>query len=384
MKQKVLVEMSGGVDSSVAALLMKNEGYEVIGVFMKCFSDTKDPLTGECNWRGERRMAAKIASLLDIPLHTVDFEKEYKSLIIKEMINSYKKGITPNPDVDCNNKVKFPLLWKVAKKYKCDYLVTGHYARVRRGDFLKKCPPTRSESLDEAAPSRELPGMNYKLLRAKAENKDQSYFLYRLNQNDLSHTIFPIGNYTKDEVREIARKNKFPNFDKKGTSGICFIGNINVKNYLKKQIKPKKGKILDPEGNVIGEHDGIYFYTVGERIGPRHGIEFEKKGDDKKLVRKWYVARKNVKKNELVLAPEGHVLNFRKEIVVKDLHLISEKELPLKVNVRIRHVGELLPAVYSKSRSKIILDKAITGVSEGQAIVFYKGEICVGGGVIGF
>jgi len=384
MKQKVLVAMSGGVDSSVAALLMKNEGYEVIGVFMKCFSDTKDPLTGECNWRGERRMAAKIASLLDIPLHTVDFEKEYKSLIIKEMINSYKKGITPNPDVDCNNKVKFPLLWKVAKKYKCDYLVTGHYARVRRGDFLKKCPPTRSESLDEAAPSRELPGMNYKLLRAKAENKDQSYFLYRLNQNDLSHTIFPIGNYTKDEVREIARKNKFPNFDKKGTSGICFIGNINVKNYLKKQIKPKKGKILDPEGNVIGEHDGIYFYTVGERIGPRHGIEFEKKGDDKKLVRKWYVARKNVKKNELVLAPEGHVLNFRKEIVVKDLHLISEKELPLKVNVRIRHVGELLPAVYSKSRSKIILDKAITGVSEGQAIVFYKGEICVGGGVIGF
>ncbi len=393
MKQRVLLAMSGGVDSSVAALLLKKQGYEVIGAFMKCFSDTKNPLTGECNWRAERRMAMKIASLLDISFVTLDFEKEYKKYVVNEMFKIYRKGITPNPDVDCNNKVKFPLLWKAAKKMKCGLIATGHYVRVRRVDGYGKSlkgsdsrhhPPPTSPEWRVTEPSHSSSFFCFELLRGKDESKDQSYFLYRLSQKDLVHTLFPIGELTKVEVREIARKNNFPNYDKKGTTGICFIGKIDTKKFLKKKIKPKKGKLLDVGGNVIGEHDGIYFYTIGERIGPRHGIEFEKKGDDKKKIRKWYVARKNLKRNEIVLAPEGHRLNFRKEIVVKSLHLILKKKLPLKVNVRIRHVGELLPATVKGE--KIVLRKAITGVSEGQAIVFYKknSSECLGGGVIGF
>ena len=358
---KVLVAMSGGVDSSVAALLMKKKGYEIIGVFMKNWSDTKDPITEECSWKEDRKMAMKIAAKLEIPLITLDFEKEYRRDVVDDMFKNYKKGITPNPDIDCNQKIKFPLLWKAAKKLKADYIVTGHYSRIK----------------------------NNKLYRAKDESKDQSYFLYRLNQGDLSHSLFPIGDYTKKRIREIARKNKFPNFDRKGTVGICFIGKINLKKFLQKKIKPKKGKILDPEGNLIGEHDGIYYYTIGQRIGPRFGIEVER-GKGKK-VKRWYVARKNLKKNIITAAPKGHSLNFRKEIAISKPHWISEKPSKtksLKVLSRIRQVGELLPSKLSydkkKKRFRITLNRAITGVSEGQAIVLYTKEKVLGGGVIGF
>lgn len=360
MKLKILVAMSGGVDSSVAALLMKKKGYEVIGVFMKNWSDTKDPITGECSWKEDRKMAMKIAAKLEIPLITLDFEKEYRRDVVDEMFKNYKKGITPNPDIDCNQKIKFPLLWKAAKKLGADYIVTGHYSRI----------------------------INDKLYRARDESKDQSYFLYRLNQNDLKHSLFPIGEYTKKRVREIARKNKFPNFDRKGTVGICFIGKINLKKFLQKKIKPKKGKILDPEGRVIGEHDGIYYYTIGQRIGPRFGIEVEK---GKGQVKRWYVARKDLKKNEIIAAPESHPLNLRKEIIMKNTHWIDKepsKNKKIRVLARIRQVGELLPSQLfydkKKKRFRVIISKAITGVSEGQAIVLYKGKKVLGGGVIGF
>jgi len=347
--------MSGGVDSSVAALLIKKKGYEVICVFMKNWSDTKD-IKGECSWKEDRKMAMKIAAKLEIPLITLDFEKEYRRDVVDEMFKNYKKGITPNPDIDCNQKIKFPLLWKAAKKLNADYVVTGHYSKIK----------------------------NNKLYRARDESKDQSYFLYRLNQNDLKHSMFPIGEYTKKQVREIARKNKFPNFDRKGTVGICFIGKINLKKFLQKKIKPKKGKILDPEGNLIGEHDGIYYYTIGQRIGPRFGIEIDKG----KTMKRWYVARKDLKKNEITAAPESHIMNLRREIFLKKSHWIDKEPNPGKYNARIRQVGELLPCKLSYNKSKkqhkIIINKAITGVSEGQAIVLYKGKKVLGGGVIGF
>ncbi|MDP2672777.1 MAG: tRNA 2-thiouridine(34) synthase MnmA [Nanoarchaeota archaeon] len=391
-KPKVLLAMSGGVDSSVAALLLKKQGYEVIGAFMVNWSDTKNKITGECTWREERRIAMKIAAKLEIKFITLNFEKLYKKDVVDVMFKNYQKGITPNPDIDCNNKIKFPLLIKEAKKLGCDFVATGHYART----FARYSPESKFEKSERGSEKRIKNNKEkYELLRAKDESKDQSYFLYRIKQNELKNILFPIGEHTKKEVREIAKKNKFQNYNKKSTVGICFIGKINLKEFLKKRIKPKKGIILNPEGNKIGEHDGIYYYTIGQRIGPRFGIDLERgKG---KEVKKWYVARKDVKENIIVAAPEGHELNFRKEIIIKNSHWINEKPKTnstpdgvsageVKVLSRIRQVGELLPSIlkYEKGKFKIILKKAITGVSQGQAIVLYRGTKCLGGGVIGF
>ncbi|MDP2628868.1 MAG: tRNA 2-thiouridine(34) synthase MnmA [Nanoarchaeota archaeon] len=373
-KPKVLIAISGGVDSSVAALLMKKKDYEIVGAFMKNYSDSKNEF-GECNWREERRVAIKIASMLDIPLITLDFEKQYKKQVVEKMFENYKRGKTPNPDIDCNQKIKFPLLIKAAEKINADFVVTGHYARIKQNKKTKE----------------------YELLRGKDESKDQSYFLYRLSQKDLSKSLFPIGDYTKKQIREIARKNKFPNYDKKSTVGICFIGKINLKKFLQKKIKPKKGKILNPQGEQIGTHDGIYYYTIGQRIGPRFGIEIKK--ENNKKMDKWYVVKKDAKRNVIIAAPEGHKLNFRKEIFIENPHWINPDEKPKnnsKILSRIRQVGELLPSKVSlgggkgersaggRGKYKITLNKPITGVSEGQAIVLYKNEKCLGGGEISF
>lgn len=369
MKQKVLLAMSGGVDSSIAAFLLKKQGYEVIGAFMKNWSDTKNQITGECSWIEERRIAITIAAKLNIPFITLDFEEKYKKEVVDKMFQKYKKGITPNPDIDCNNKIKFPMLIAEAKKLGCQFIATGHYARINKN---------RTNKLE--------------LLRAKDETKDQSYFLYRLTQKDLKHTLFPIGELTKKQVREIAKKQKFPNYDKKGTVGICFIGKINLKEFLQKKIKPKKGKILDPKGKQIGIHDGIYYYTIGQRIGPRFGIEIIKQPE--KQIKKWYVTRKDLKKNLIIAAPEGHPLNFRQKIIVRNFHLIdldkklflnSIKKNPKQVFSRIRQVGELIPSkIIYKKKIIVKLEKPITGVSEGQAIVLYQKEKTLGGGIIGF
>lgn len=364
-KLKVMVAMSGGVDSSVAALLMKQKGYEVIGAFMKNWSDTKNEL-GECTWKEDRRSAMAVAKKLGIPLITLDFEKEYRRDVIDEMFKLYQKGITPNPDIDCNQKVKFPLLWKAAKKLEMDYIVTGHFARIKK---TKK---------------------GFEMLRAKDENKDQSYFLYRLSEKDLEHSLFPIGEFTKAQVRAIAKKNGLLNWDRKSTVGICFVGKVNLKDFLKKKIKPKKGKILDPEGKVIGEHDGIYYYTVGQRLGPRYGFDLDK-GQDRTRPKKWYVAQKDSKKNIIIAAPENHKILYRKNITLTKVHWINSplaKNKPHSLKSRIRQVGELLSSKvkYNVKKKKygVVLNQSITGVSEGQAIVLYKGKRVLGGGVISF
>ncbi|VVB79114.1 tRNA-specific 2-thiouridylase MnmA [uncultured archaeon] len=369
VRQKVLLGMSGGVDSSIAAMLLQKQGYEVIGAFMKNWSDTKNKITGECQWKEERRFAEKVAGKLGIKLITLDFEKEYKKLVVDEMFKKYKKGITPNPDIDCNKEIKFPLMLKAAKKLGCDFISTGHYIRKRYNKKTNK----------------------YELLRAKDESKDQSYFLYTIKQKELAKCLFPIGDYTKKQIRKIAERKDFPNYNKKGTVGICFIGKINLKDFLQKKIKPKKGKILDPTGKQIGEHDGIFYYTIGQRIGPRFGIEisYTLAGQDGQDHTRWYVAKKDAKTNTIVAAPEEHPLNFRKDIIIKDFYLIDEdknkyKKKITKVLARIRQVGELLPAtlLFSKGRFNLTLDKAITGVSDGQAVVLYEKEKVLGGGTI--
>jgi tRNA-specific 2-thiouridylase len=373
--KKVLMAFSGGVDSSVAVYLLQKQGYEVTGAFMKNWSDTKNKITGECKWREERRMAMRAADILGIDLLTFDFEDVYKKDVIDVMFKQYAIGKTPNPDVDCNQKIKFPLFWKKAKKLGFDYMATGHY--IRR--------------VPEHGKAKE-----YKLLRAKDEKKDQSYFLYRLKQKEIEHCLFPIGNYSKEEVRKIAKKIKLPNFDKKGTRGICFVGKVNLKDFLKQKLKPRKGPIITAEGEKVGEHDGIMYYTIGQRIGPRYGIDFKKR-PGKESEQRWYIADKIAKGNKIIVAPEGHPALFRKDILVKgnDFHFIrlDKKEMKSKlakkrkkVFARIRHVGELQPCFfgYNGNDFTVTLDKGIMGVAPGQSVVLYSKEEVIGGGEIVF
>jgi len=368
-KKRVVVAMSGGVDSSVAALLMKGRGYEVIGVFLKCWSDSKNSL-GECSWKDERRVAFDICNKIGIPLITVDAEKEYRRFVVDEMFKDYKKGITPNPDVLCNEVVKFPFLLRAAKKFHADLVVTGHFARIK-----KKF------------------GRRYNLYRGLDEGKDQSYFLYRLKEEDLDKILFPIGEYTKSRVRKIARKNGFSNYSKKSTVGICFIGKTDMKGFLKKRIKPKKGDVLDEKGNVIGRHDGVFYYTIGQRLGDDFDLVTIKSKDEKQNMRRWYVAKKDVAKNILVVAPAGSDVLYRKELLIRDFHLISDDldnfrkkvfKKSFKVYARIRHVGELISSKisFADGKFKLVLGRRLDGVSDGQAVVLYKGKRVLGGGVI--
>lgn len=361
---KVVVAMSGGVDSTVAAMLMVKRGYDVTGVFLKCWSETKD-IHGQCNWVAEKESARNACLKLKIPLIVIDAEKEYRKYVVEEMFKDYKKGITPNPDVLCNEVVKFPFLLKITKKLKADYLVTGHYVRIKK---------TKN---------------SFELLRGKNELKDQSYFLYRLREADLKKLLFPIGDYDKEDVREIARKEGFLNYDKKSTVGICFIGKISMKDFLMTKIPQKKGKIVDPEGNLLGEHDGVAYFTIGQRIGPRNGINIKKNDEDRQNLSRWYVAKKNVKKNELIVAPAGHSILFRKNILLKNFHLInggvSEMKKDIhKVHARIRHVGELVPSklFFKNKKWNLELGQKLDGVSDGQAVVLYNGEKVLGGGEI--
>ncbi len=356
MKQKVLLGLSGGVDSAVAALLLQKKGYEVIGAFMRCFSEEKNKLTGECPWVEDRKSAQKIASKLGIKFITINYEKEYASLVIKPMFKAYAKGKTPNPDSACNTIVKFPYLWKEAEKLGCDFIATGHYIeKVKKGNkFYLKVP--------------------------KDKDKDQSYFLYGLSQEDLKHTLFPIGYYTKSEVRNIAKENDLHNWDRKGTRGLCFIGNIDMKSFLSQKIKNKPGIIKDPEGNNVGKHNGMMFYTIGERLGENENVKIEDKYRNQ-VKSKLYIAKKDLKDNTLTIAPKNHPILKKREFHIKNINWISGKPKSSKILVRIRHLGELNKAKIKGN--KVILNSPIEGLAEGQSAVLYtKSKILLGGGEI--
>ncbi|MDP4039355.1 MAG: tRNA 2-thiouridine(34) synthase MnmA [Candidatus Pacearchaeota archaeon] len=362
LKGKVLVGLSGGVDSAVSALLLKQQGYEVIAAFMINFSETKNKLTGECSYIEDKKDAQRIASILNIPLKILNFEKPYNKYVIKPMFKSYGEGLTPNPDSLCNKIIKFPLLWKEAKKMKCDFIATGHY--------IKK---TKKRNY-------------YSLNIPKDKHKDQSYFLYTLTQEDLSHTLFPLSDLTKEEVRNIALKNKFPNYNKKSSKGICFVGKINMKSFLKQKLKQKFGKIKDTKGKVVGTHNGMQYYTIGERIREDEGITINKEFRNE-VKKKIYIADKNIKKNELIVAPEGSPELKKQNFQIINSQFItpiSKNKFPLDCKIRIRHQGDLIPSKIIKLKNKLFcqLRNPIQGIAEGQSAVIYKNSRILGGGEI--
>jgi len=358
----VLLALSGGVDSAVSALLLQTQGYRVIGLFMQTFRDkinSKNPCKNKSTMTDEK-MAELITKKLKIKFISKNFKKDYYNKVIVPMIGDYKKGLTPNPDIVCNKLIKFPYLLKEAKKMGADYIATGHYAQIKK----------------------EKDG-NYQLLAGKDKTKDQSYFLYELTQNELSKLIFPIGGLTKKKVREIAEKNNFPNWNKPGTTGICFLGKTNgIKSFLETKIKPNEGKILSPEGKILGTHQGIAYYTIGQRIEEHLGLKIDK---PKEFAQKRYYIAEKGKGNILIATPENHPLLLKKKIKINKPHFIApQNKVPLILSARIRHLGQFHQGKLSKSNNRYIFTfkKPIESLAEGQSIVLYNKSKVIGGGEI--
>ena len=346
--------MSGGVDSSVAAAILKKDGLNVIGVFMKFWAEPeKNSLIGAwnrcCSPEAENR-ARKVASILDIPFYVFNFEKEFKKKIVDYFLIEYEKGRTPNPCVVCNKEIKFGLLLEKTLSLGRDYIATGHYARIQR----------KKERIC--------------LLKVKDKEKDQSYFLWQLNQEQLKRILFPIGNFTKNQVRNLAKKFKLPVLNIPESQEICFI-QTTINDFLERHLKTKTGKIVDIEGKTIGQHQGLYFYTIGQRKGIKlAGGPF-------------YVLDKNFEKNFLIVTKNEKDL-YKKELIAENVNWISGKipKLPLKVKtkIRYRHVASaatIYPPI-PNTKYKILFKRPQRAITPGQSVVFFKGQEVLGGGII--
>lgn len=355
-QKRVLVGMSGGVDSSLSAALLKEQGFEVIGGFIKNWSDSKDLWTGECQWRAERRDAIRVAAMLGISLFTFNFEDQYRERIVQQLFQGYANGETPNPDVLCNEYIKFGLFLEEARRLRCDYIATGHYARVQRDNH----------------------GVAH-LLRGRDPEKDQSYFLYRLPQSALAMALFPIGDLVKDEVRLQARSRGLPVADKPDSQGICFIGKTDMGAFLRQRIPSHPGEIVDPDGKVLGMHQGLDQYTIGQR----HGIKIATGGNA------WYVAEKDTSHNRLVIVPsDEHPLMFRSHALVHDLHWTRGVPLPSETNVEVQiryrqsPINAQLRVAEDGMTAELAFAQPVKALAPGQSAVWYIGDECVGGGVI--
>ncbi|MBI4133291.1 tRNA 2-thiouridine(34) synthase MnmA, partial [Candidatus Uhrbacteria bacterium] len=309
-KTKVVVALSGGVDSSVAAALLLERGYEVTAAFMKNWSNTKT-VRGECLWQEEYRDACRVAATLDVPIVLFDFEKEYREQVVEYLFREYGAGRTPNPDVRCNSEVKFPLFWREAQKLGADLIATGHH--VRRWQMVNG---------------------RWQMVAGVDKNKDQSYFLHGLTQADLTHTLFPIGEYTKAEVRAMARERGLPTADKRSTRGICFVGKVAMPEFLAQAVPTLAGPVRTTRGEVIGTHGGIAPYTIGQRHGFGGGGGTP-----------YYVVAKEPETNTLIVGDAHDPALYREEIEVRDMHWISSEapKLPLECHARIRYRAPLVP-----------------------------------------
>jgi tRNA-uridine 2-sulfurtransferase len=378
--KKVFVGMSGGVDSSVSAALLKEQGYDVTGVFIKVWQ----PEFFECTWKQDRLDAMRVCAKLGIPFITLNLEDEYKKEVVDYMIEEYKNGNTPNPDVMCNKYVKFGGFFDWAMSQGADYVATGHYARVRECRISNvECNKNKKDELNSTFPGRtgNIQHSVFELLAGDDKNKDQSYFLWTITQKQLSKTLFPVGEIEKPEVRRLAKKYNLSTSIKKDSQGLCFIGKIDIKVFLKNYIEEKKGDVLNEKGEVVGTHDGVFYLTVGQR----HGFEINKKTP---IDKPYYIIKKDIKNNTIVVSQdEMKVENTeRNKVIIKKINwtLGGEPDFSKKYSARIRYRQPLEECKIIKisNNFEIYFTNPQKAITSGQSIVIYDNEVCLGGGII--
>jgi len=352
-KTKIWVGLSGGVDSSVSAALLKQQGYDVTGVFMKNWSGDNFGLQSDCPWESDQNDAEAVCKILNIPFRSINFEKEYRDKVVEYFFAEYKAGRTPNPDVMCNKEIKFGIFLQKAIAADINFVATGHYAQVQFNDINKE----------------------YELLKGLDTNKDQSYFLHQLTQKQLSKTLFPIGHLQKSKVRELAKNFNLPTATKPDSQGICFIGEIKVQDFLRARIDTHDGDIIDIDTNKkVGNHDGIEFYTIGQREGLKIGGTKEP----------YFVAKKDKEKNILFVAMgTTNPYLYDTKVTFTDLHLINNinlKNISLEASIRYRQ--KPASGSINLTNSTFTFDQPQRAIAPGQSLVLYSREKCLGGAVI--
>ena len=353
---RIVVGMSGGVDSSVAALLMKQAGHEVIGVFMNNWEEEDE--NGVCTNVDDWSDVRYVCDRLGIPYYSVNFAKEYRERVFAHFLDEYRKGRTPNPDVLCNREIKFNVFLSFAEQIGADKIATGHFANI---DFMNG---------------------EYRLLRARDENKDQTYFLYMIGQHALSKSIFPVGRMTKAEIRQMARDNGIPVSEKKDSTGVCFIGERNFKQFLSNYLPARPGDMVTVQGKVVGRHDGLMYYTLGQR----RGLGIGGSGDG----RRWFVVGKDLSANRLIVDQgEDSPLLYSRESDASECTWIAEHSPvadcePFRCKVRLRHRQPLQDCEITLNEGHVHIryDVPQRAVTPGQSAVFYLDQVCLGGAII--
>ncbi len=374
---RVIVGMSGGVDSSVAALLLKEQGHEVEGLFMKNWTD--DDTDTYCSAAEDIRDAELVCNKLGIPLHIVNFSAEYWKNVFEHCLAEYQAGRTPNPDILCNQEIKFKCFLNYAIGMGADYIATGHYSMVQNFQNSTVQHLTEHQS---TVPSGAAIHAKLELRRAADRTKDQSYFLYTLSQSILSKILFPIGHLEKKTVRELAANAGFPNHQKKDSTGLCFIGERKFKEFLNRYITSSPGNIVASDGKILGKHDGLMFYTLGQRQGLGIGGLCDSSNEP------WYVVGKDLQNNALIVAQgEEHPLLYGTSLLARNQHWVSGQwpasEFICTAKIRYRQQDTAcLVSNFQNGSCKVTFKEPQRAITPGQSVVFYDNEVCLGGGII--